>query len=133
MNLVEQLEKVNSINIDTEVIEEKQTIGLLIYSIYYLYNEFYDFFNITDSPYDNIKTLIRTNMYAINEGADKIMTFYMINKYNFKSNSKFKETYELFLEQVKKNENALKEYANFNIYMTANEKFKKYEMGGNFS
>ena len=49
------------------------------------------------------------------------------------SNSKFKETYELFLEQVKKNENALKEYANFNIYMTANEKFKKYEMGGNFS
>lgn len=127
MSLVEKLEKVNKIKVDTEIIDESQTIGLLIYSIYYLYSEFYDFFNITDDSYENIKSLIRTNMYATNKGADKIMTFYYINKYNFKPNCKFKETYEMFLEQLKKNEEALGEYASFNIYLTADEKFKKYE------
>lgn len=128
MNIVEKIKTISNIDVDTRIEEQSKISEVLFYSLYYLFKEFPELFSRKDDVYDDICLLIKSNLYDIQNGGDQVMTFYYINKYNFKKDSNFKEMYELYLDSLSTIKTIKQEYKNLNAYIMLNEKINEFEV-----
>lgn len=128
MTLSEKLDVISEINVDTKIVNHKEISSLLLYSIYFLYKDFPQNFNKLDDTFSSIKSTIFENITSVNNGADKIMIFYFLNKQKIK-NTDFYKTYTEYLQTIEKEQKELGVYTELYVYVMLSNKINKFIEG----
>ena len=128
MTLSEKLDAISEINVDTKIVNHKEISSLLLYSVYFLYKDFPQNFNKLDDTFSSIKSTIFENITSVNNGADKIMIFYFLNKQKIK-NTDFYKTYTKYLQTIEKEQKELGVYTELYVYVMLSNKINKFIEG----
>lgn len=128
MTLGDKLDAISEINVDTKIVNHKEISSLLLYSIYFLYKDFPQNFNKLDDTFLSIKSTVFENITSVNNGADKIMIFYFLNKQKIK-NTDFYKTYTKYLQMIEEEQKELGIYTELYVYVMLSNKINKFIEG----
>lgn len=128
MTLGDKLDAISEINVDTKIVNHKEISSLLLYSIYFLYKDFPQNFNKSEDTFLSIKSTVFENITSVNNGADKIMIFYFLNKQKIK-NTDFYKTYTKYLQMIEKEQKEFGIYTELYVYIMLSNKINKFIEG----
>lgn len=128
MTLGDKLDAISEINVDTKIVNHKEISSLLLYSIYFLYKDFPQNFNKSEDTFLSIKSTVFENITSVNNGADKIMIFYFLNKQKIK-NTDFYKTYTKYLQMIEEEQKELGIYTELYVYVMLSNKINKFIEG----
>lgn len=128
MTLGDKLDAISEINVDTKIVNHKEISSLLLYSIYFLYKDFPQNFNKSEDTFLSIKSTVFENITSVNNGADKIMIFYFLNKQKIK-NTDFYKTYTKYLQMIEEEQKEFGVYTELYVYIMLSNKINKFIEG----
>lgn len=126
MRLIDKLDAISEIKVNTEIKNDTEICSAILYSIYFLYNNFPNVFDKSGDIYADIKSTIYDNLVSINNGADKVMTFYFLNKEKIQKTD-FCKIFEKYLNLLSDIKEYMGEYSSINVYKTLVDKIALYE------